>query len=120
MTYPDRASPYSPQRPIPPADRQRVVEVLCLHFAADHIAMDSLEARLALAYEAPTLYELERLGSALPALAQTAYGPGSPTPAPLSAVPERGVVVAMMGGSARKGSWGVPRHPKVLAVTGGA
>ncbi len=120
MTYPDRASPYSPQRPIIPADRQRVVEVLCLHFAADHIAMDSLEARLALAYEAPTLYELERLVSDLPALTQTSYDPGSPTLAPMSAVPERGVVMAMMGGASRKGSWVVPRNLKVLAFMGGA
>lgn len=120
MTYPDRFSPYSAQRAVTPADRDRVVDALCLHFAADHIAMDSLEARLALAYQAPTLAELEQLVGDLPALTETPYDPGSATLVPLSAVPERGVAMAVMGGTARKGSWVVPRNLKVIAFLGGA
>ena len=40
--------------------------------------------------------------------------------APPAVVPERGIVMAFMGGVARKGSWMVPRHFKVVAVMGGA
>ena len=37
-----------------------------------------------------------------------------------SEVPARGIIVAAMGGTERKGSWIVPQHLKVWAVAGGA
>ncbi len=95
--------------------------MLCLHFAADHLSMDSLEGRLALAYEAPTLPQLHELVGDLPGLDERKMGAGSPPMlAPPSGVPERGVVLAILGGASRKGSWTVPRHLKVFTVMGGA
>src|SRR6185436_3852653 len=89
--------------------------------AADHLTMDSLEGRLALAYEAASLARLEQLISGLPALDPTKLSAGSPAMlAPPSAVPERGFVMAIMGGAARKGSFLVPRHLKVVTLMGGA
>ena len=40
--------------------------------------------------------------------------------APTAMVPNRGVVIAIMGGADRKGSWLVPRELKVWAIMGGA
>jgi hypothetical protein len=98
-----------------------VVQTLCLHFAADHLTMDSLEGRLALAYEAPSLARLEQLVGDLPVLESEKLGVmHPPLLAPPSAVPERGFVMAILGGVSRKGNWMVPRHLKVMAVLGGA
>jgi hypothetical protein len=98
-----------------------VVQTLCLHFAADHLTMDSLEGRLALAYEAPSLARLEQLVSDLPALDSNKLGPTHPPLfAPPSSAPERGFVMAILGGVSRKGNWMVPRHLKVMVVLGGA
>jgi hypothetical protein len=38
----------------------------------------------------------------------------------MAAIPERGLMVAAMGGASRRGSWLVPRHLKVYAIMGGA
>jgi hypothetical protein len=40
--------------------------------------------------------------------------------APSALVPGRGVVIALMGGAERTGSWLVPRELKVWAILGGA
>ncbi len=121
MTYPDRPYPSHLERLVAPADRERVVQALCLHFAADHLTMDSLEGRLALVYAAPTLTRLEELVSDLPALDASRMSAGAPPMlAPPASVPERGVAMAIMGGVSRKGSWLVPRHFKVVAIMGGA
>ena len=121
MTYPDRPRTYLPDRPVTPDDRERVVQALCVHFAADHMNMDSLEGRLALAYQAPTVAQLEQLVSDLPALESERLSVGHPALlAPPASVPDRGVVMAIMGGATRKGNWMVPRHLKVIAIMGGA
>jgi hypothetical protein len=121
VNYPQQPSDSYLDRPVTPADRERVVQTLCVHFAADHLSMDSLEGRLALAYEAPSLRRLEELVSDLPQLNEQKLGAGAPARlAPPASVPDRGVVIAIMGGAARKGSWMVPRHLKVVAIMGGA
>jgi hypothetical protein len=124
MTFPESTPPSASSflSPAPSAaDRERIVQTLGLHFAADHIAIDELETRLSRAYQAPSVAQLESLLSGLPALSTGPVEPGSvPMYAPSSMVPARGMVVAILGGSARKGSWLVPRHLKVFAVLGGA
>lgn len=110
-------SPFAPS-----ADaRERVVQALCLHFASDRLSLDTLEDRLERAYRATSMGQLDDLLADLPTLANDKSDPGGvPLLAPPSAVPPRGVHLAVMGGSARKGSWVVPRHLKVIAFMGGA
>lgn len=120
MTSPDRLPAFLSPAPTS-ADRERVVHELSLHFAADHLSMDELEDRLKLAYESPSLAQLNALASDLPAVRDDDVGLGyAPTYAPSDIVPARGVVMAILGGSARKGSWIVPRLLKVYALLGGA
>jgi hypothetical protein len=117
MTFPP--APLSPQPS--GADRERIVEALSLHFAADHLSLDDLEEKLAIAYVAPSMAELEGLTRGLPSLTSGTYTPGTVAMyAPASVVPARGVVIAVFAGNARKGSWLVPRMLKVFAMFGGA
>lgn len=106
----------------PSADaRERVVQALCLHFASDRLSVDALEDRLERAYRATSMGQLDDLLADLPSLAGDKSDPGGAVLlAPPSAVPARGVHLAVMGGSSRRGSWIVPRHLKVFALMGGA
>ena len=114
MTFPLSPQPSS-------ADRERVVNALSLHFAADHLTLDELEQKLSIAYVAPSMDELERLTSGLPSLDSRDFAPGTVAMyAPSAIIPERGLVVAVFAGNARKGSWLVPRLLKVFAMFGGA
>ncbi len=121
MTYPDRSSSSFSVSPAPTsADRERIVNELSLHFAADHLSIDELEVRLKLAYESPSMAQLNGLAADLPALRDSDAMPGyAPMFAPSEIVPARGVVIAVLGGTSRKGSWIVPRHLKVFAMLGG-
>jgi hypothetical protein len=111
----------APAWPLAIADRERVVQALCLHFAADHIGMEELEARLEHVYSARSEEQLRALLADLPMLDGDKLDAGAaPFLAPSAVVPPRGVVMAFMGGVARKGSWIIPRHFKVWAFMGGA
>jgi hypothetical protein len=113
---------YDPAPRLPGAEEREVVaQELSLHFAADHLTMDELEERLSLVYGAPTSAQLHGLVSDLPALDRRKLDSGnSPLLAPSALVPNRGVVIAFMGGAERTGSWLVPRELKVWAALGGA
>jgi hypothetical protein len=106
----------------PTADeREHVAQALCLHFASDNIGMESLDDRLAAAYAAPTFASLQQVLADLPMLQRDQLDPGlAPLLAPSQVVPPRGVLIAVMGGVVRKGSWLLPRHLKVFAAAGGA
>jgi hypothetical protein len=102
-------------------EREVVAQELSLHFAADHLSMDELEERLSLVYGSPTSAQLHGLVADLPALDRRKLDSGnSPMLAPSALVPNRGVVIAFMGGADRSGSWLVPRELKVWAILGGA
>ncbi len=120
--------------PVVPPERQRVVDRLCAHFAADHLDTEEFERRLDLAWAARTRAELEALERGLPLLAAD---PGGAVPAPAvstavapaPAIPaidasrpvrESEFMVAVMGGTERSGSWIPARRIRVLAVMGGA
>lgn len=101
--------------------RERVVQALCIHFASDHLTMHQLEDRLERAYGARSVGELEGLVANLPMLPFDKVDRGlAPIMAPPSAIPSRGVLLAVMGGNGRRGGWLVPRHLKIVAVLGGA
>ena len=102
-------------------EREVVAQELSLHFAADHLSMDELEERLSLVYGAPTSAQLHGLVADLPTLDRRKLDSGNtPLLAPSALVPNRGVVIAFMGGAERTGSWLVPRELKVWAALGGA
>lgn len=113
-----------PAEPIPPTQRQRAVDRLCAHFAADHIGTAEFERRLDLAYAARTSAELVALERDLPELASddaraTAPVPSTRVDASLP-VSEHAFVLSLMGGSERKGHWTPPRKLTVLALMGGS
>src|SRR5689334_6153664 len=99
MTTPDPSSRSLPASGPSEGDRERVTQALSLHFAADHIALEELEARLAQAYQATSLTQLEQLVTDLPRLpADYASASSVPLFAPSSVVPARGLVMALLGG----------------------
>jgi hypothetical protein len=63
--------------PPPTAARERVVQALCVHFAADHLGMEELESRLTRVYGARSSQELAGLLADLPALPADAADSGA-------------------------------------------
>ncbi len=121
MNLPEYVSPERGRMPPTADERERVAQALCLHFAEDHIGMESLDQRLAGTYAAPTFAQLQQVIADLPMLSREQLDPGlAPVLAPSNVVPPRGFVMAVMGGVGRKGSWLIPRHLKVFAILGGA
>lgn len=103
--------------------RERVIQQLCEHYAAENLSDDGLEDRLTRAYQAATPAELQALVTDLPTLAQPGAAVATAAGAPVARadyVPERQVVVAVMGGAERKGAWTPPSQLTVIAVMGGA
>ena len=116
------ASPPRPPTQVAPTsiDRERVVQTLSAQFANDRLSMDEFEERLERAYKAVSVAELSAVLADLPAADGSVTAAGAvPLLAPPSAVPPRGVLIGMMGGVERKGSWIVPRRLKVFAFMGG-
>ncbi len=123
-----------PTQPISPEQRQRIVDRLCAHFAADHLETDEFERRLDVAYAAHSRNELVALEQDLPELrvgAEAEAGEASSeviTAEPvLGAVvdtsrpaPERDFMLSIMGGSDRAGTWTPARRIKVFSMMGGA
>lgn len=101
-------------------ERERIVQLLAVHFSYDRLSLEEFEDRLERAYKALSSAQLVALLADLPATegAELAGAPVSLL-APPSEVPERGAMVAVMASNERKGSWIVPRHLKVYAVMGG-
>lgn len=62
-------------------DRERIVEALSAHFAADHLNTQDLEERFERAYRARTADELAAVMAGLPALSQPTHQP-RPVPRP--------------------------------------
>ena len=114
------------QRSVVPAPflealREDVVQRLGVHFASGDLSRREVDRRVALALRAATPDALDVLVADLQPLGRDADLPGHvETLVTGGAVPERGVLAALMGGNTRKGSWVVPRHLKVVAFMGGA
>lgn len=102
-------------------ERERVIVALSTHFAHDNLDTAEFESRLDRAYRATTLAELRNLHADLPELPEIAAIESVSRTA--IARPEdvraRQVVVAIMGGSERKGVWSPARSIEVVAVMGG-
>jgi hypothetical protein len=91
-------------------ERERVVDLLQLRFADDHLSLDEFERRVALAYQAKTMAELDALVADL--------APAIVTSGVTSAVPERGRVAAIFSNSERNGAMSVPRLLEIVATFG--
>lgn len=120
---PDRPdSTSAPAEPGLKQARERAVQQLSAHFAADHLEVAELERRLDLVYAARTRAAVDELLADLPALAHVADTDLSTAVAvePWRSVPKNQTMVAVMGGADRKGQWTPPRHINVLVVMGGA
>ena len=106
-------------------ERERVVARLSDAFAQDAFDVDEFERRLTIAHRAMTQAELAGLVSDLPAVAATAQpattasATSSTALVPASSVRETDRIVAIMGGTTRKGGWTPPRVLKVTSMMGG-
>jgi hypothetical protein len=104
--------------------RQRTVDVLCKHFAEDHLTVEEFETRLDHAYAADSLERLGEILAGLPSLDSPADDAALPVHTvervPAEQVSSRGFQVAIMGGSDRRGAWTPPRHLYTVALMGGA
>jgi hypothetical protein len=101
--------------------RERVIQVLGVHFANNDVNGDELDRRLTRAFQARSEGALEELLADLPRRADTIRGQYAVGPRVITsdAAPARGFLGAFMGGTVRKGEWHLPRHFKVSAVMGG-
>lgn len=106
--------------------RQVTIDALCEHFANDIMSVEEFEQRVDAAHSAKSVEDLKALlqdlpGGNLPAVAQPAT---VPAPAPMvtaaAHVKDRAFVVAVLGGSSRKGRWSPARKNVAVAVMGGA
>lgn len=111
--------------PLPLDERkEKAVRLLGAHFAEDHLTVEEFESRVDRVYGAASVAELESLFAGLPALREQTLPAVAGVTLPARARPEevrqRGVQIAVMGGSERKGSWTPPRHLLTIAAMGGA
>jgi hypothetical protein len=111
--------------------REQTIQRLIEHFADDRITVEELEQRLDLAHRATDEAGLTELLADLPAVPAPPPEPAperprAPAPQPHRRLPsevhprDRQLLVAVMGGVSRSGSWVPARHTMVLAVMGGA
>lgn len=105
--------------------KEAAVRRLGAHFAADHLTVEEFERSVDRVYSAVSVRELEGLFANLPALPSTALPDRVPSTSPVRRarsedVPERGLQIAIMSGSEKKGSWIPARTHTTVALMGGA
>ncbi len=107
--------------------RQVTIEALCEHFANDAMEVEEFERRVEAVHRATTSEQLKELlrdlpGGNLPTAASRAPAPAPPRShgvTDAAHVKESQVVLAILGGSSRKGSWTPARTNYAVAVMGG-
>lgn len=97
--------------------REQTISRLCDHFAHDHLEAEELEQLIDRAHRAVTLPELDLLLEGLPSL----DAPALPLDAEarLATRLDHQLVVAVMGGTERRGAWTPARNLYVTSVMGG-
>jgi len=88
------------------SERERVVDLLQLRFADDHLSLDEFERRVAAAYQTRTAVELDDLVADLK--------PATTLPA----VPEHGRISAKFSNYERNGPMTIPRELEIASVFG--
>ncbi|MBX9928687.1 MAG: DUF1707 domain-containing protein [Gemmatimonadaceae bacterium] len=99
-------------------ERERAVQALCAHFAADHLTTQELEARFTQVYAASDLPALRAVTESLPALAHVPGMEPSMVRIAPEAVERERRFSAIMGEVTRRGDWLVPERITVRAVMG--
>jgi len=110
--------------------RQVTIDALCEHFANDVMSVEEFERRVDAAHSATSADALKKLLPDLPGggLPPVVEPQATPTPEPSSQftvtsagqVKEKGLIVAILGGAARRGRWSPARKNYSLAVMGGS
>jgi hypothetical protein len=117
-------------RPSSESERQEVVDILCKAFAEDRLGVEEFERRVDLAHRAHTTAELDvllrdlpKLRSDLPAPSPESRSPSLPESqwrlAEPDQVAEQNVVMGVLGGGVRKGSWRPARYNYAVGFWGG-
>lgn len=103
--------------------RERVIEKLTLNYAHNNLDDEEFETRLSRATNTDSEQELMSLVQDLPEVAEPAPAPrkrsDSTVPVNLGPVREEGTLVALLGGTSRKGVWQPPRNLRIFAMLGG-
>jgi hypothetical protein len=107
------------------SQRERIIETLCTHFAADHLSVEEFERRVDVATRSNALPDLHALVSDLPAAsvhappaAVPAARPGA-DPDPMAPPRARQFVLSLMGGTERRGAWRPASRIMVFTAMGG-
>jgi hypothetical protein len=110
-TDPRKPAPSPPSAPLPPAERERVVDLLTQHYAHDRLTDADLEQRLDRVYQATTAAELAAILAGLPTTEPDAAAPA------VSASPGQRIR-AVLSGQERKVTGLVPQEVHVQARLG--
>jgi hypothetical protein len=105
--------------------RERAIAILSDGFTHGALDLDEFETRLTRAHGAANVAELEKLVADLPETTGTPAEPAAKPETqtalvPVSQVRQKQWLVAVFGGSERKGTWNAPKRIKVVTVFGGA
>jgi hypothetical protein len=104
--------------------REKTIQLLIDSFASDRLSVEDFETRLDRAHKAIDLPALEDLVSDLPAKVEETTPAASPRAGPRMARPENirdsQLLVGIMGGAERTGTWTPARKTRVIAFMGGA
>ncbi len=84
-----------------------MVDLLQLRFAEDCLSLDEFERRVAVAYQARTVGDLDMLVADL-----------APAPTVSATVPTHGRIVTILSNNERNGAMPVPRHFDIVSVLG--
>ncbi len=109
--------------------RQVTIDTLCEHFANDVMSVEEFERRVDAAHSATSVDALKKLlrdlrGGGLPVVVEPQTTP-TPAPSPqytvtsAGQVKKTGFIVAIMGGSTRRGRWSPASKNYSIAVMGG-
>lgn len=107
-----------PAKPITQA-RDRTIAVLCEHFALDNIDSHELEVRIDRAHQAKSMQDLEVLTADLP-VEEAAPNVALTDPNLERDRPAHQAIIAIMGGSERRGHWTPAARVVVVTLMGGA
>jgi hypothetical protein len=96
-------------------ERDATMQRLQTAFAEGRLNDEEFDARMRAALTAQTRAELERLLADLPAAAVHPTAPGQPVPVQH----QSSLLMAVMGGTERRGRWRVPERCTAVAIMGG-
>jgi hypothetical protein len=134
-TQPKDPQPTEARSPGPEA-RQKAVDALCDSFARDELEMKEFEERIELVHRVETAEQLSILLADIPAAplpatrkgsaSKTAFHPASQssdlaprTTLPADQISDHSLVVGVMGGGGRSGTWTPAKNNWALGVMGG-